>query len=478
MNKNLTTAALKPIRVATVALLLLPLGGFAADVCFFEHYNYQGASYCSPAASGEVGAVVVDRVSSVRVPAGARITLYQHPGFSGTSLRLDADTPNLTDRGFNNLTSSFKVAAVVTPPAAGAVCFYEDYDYRGQSECTDAADGDIRVVIDRVSSVKVPAGVRVSLYEHAGSAGRRLVLSGDTPNLSASGFNNLTSSYQREATGPATATRVVFIGNSFTHGNANPVLHYNAVNVSDLNGTGYGGMPGIFKQLTVEAGLSYQVAIEAVSSQTLKYHYTNKQAALGGQRWDVVVMHDQSNLDPQSPGNPANLITYAGRLEKFFHAEAGTNANAKANVWLLATWPRPDEIYSRDGHWYGKTLEQAAAVLSDGYQAAATRNSGMAGVIPVGDAFVRAVALGVADRNPYDGIDGDKLNVWLGDNHHASAAGSYLEALLAFGRITGRDPRSLGGASAAARAMNLTAAQTVALQDVAFRQLAATVPAP
>jgi hypothetical protein len=374
--------------LASAVISVLPLAAAAADVCFYEHYNYQGLSHCTSATNGDVSATVNDRISSVRVPAGARITLYQHPGFAGKTLQLDANTPNLNNLGFNNLTSSYRVVSVSPPTASD--------------------------------------------------------------------------------------TQIVFVGNSFTHGNIEPTLHYNASNVSDLNGTGYGGVPGIFKQLTVEAGLNYQVAIEAVSGQTLKYHDGNKRPVLGGKRWDVVVMHDYSTLDPAAPGNPTNLIAYSAKLENFFHAEAGTNANPQAKVWLMATWPRPDLIYPNGSLWQGKTLEQIATLLGDGYKAAATQDTAIAGVIPVGDAFVRAVTQGVADRNPYDGIDGDKLNLWAGDSYHASAAGSYLEALVVFGRITGSDPRSLGGNSAAARAMNLTAAQATALQDVAYRQLAAS----
>eukprot|EP01031_Cornospumella_fuschlensis_P007068 gene7068-8773_t len=43
--------------------------------------------------------------------------------------------------------------------------------------------------------------------------------------------------------------RILFVGNSFLHGHAPPVLHYNAARVADLNGSGYGGVPGVFKQL-------------------------------------------------------------------------------------------------------------------------------------------------------------------------------------------------------------------------------------
>jgi hypothetical protein len=66
---------------------------------------------------------------------------------------------------------------------------------------------------------------------------------------------------------------VLFVGNSYTFGRVDPVMSYNAANVTDLtaperggtfaNTTGsnafephpWGGVPGIFKQLTVQVGL-------------------------------------------------------------------------------------------------------------------------------------------------------------------------------------------------------------------------------
>ena len=48
-----------------------------------------------------------DAISSVKVPAGWRVTLYQHAGFNGTSKVLTADTPALPD--FNDQTSSIVV---------------------------------------------------------------------------------------------------------------------------------------------------------------------------------------------------------------------------------------------------------------------------------------------------------------------------------------------------------------------------------
>jgi hypothetical protein len=48
-----------------------------------------------------------------------------------------------------------------------------------------------------------------------------------------------------------------------------------------------------------------------------------------------------------------------------------------------------------------------------------------------------------------------------------------LEALMVFGSVTGRDPRSLGEAECAAYELGLSAAQTGALERVAFEQLTA-----
>jgi hypothetical protein len=69
-----------------------------------------------------------------------------------------------------------------------------------------------------------------------------------------------------------------------------------------------------------------------------------------------------------------------------------------------------------------------------GYRLAAQKTSGIAGVVPVGLAWNRAMDSGLADTNPYDGISAGKIDLWATDNYHASTYGYYLEALLVFGR--------------------------------------------
>jgi hypothetical protein len=98
-------------------------------------------------------------------------------------------------------------------------------------------------------------------------------------------------------------------------------------------------------------------------------------------------------------------------------------------------------------------------------------------VIPVGEAWTRAMQTGVADPNPYDGIEAGKLNLWTHDAYHASTHGYYLEALVIFGSVTGRDPRSLGDSECSGFELGLSRTEVRALQQVAFDQLGSAVTA-
>jgi hypothetical protein len=86
-------------------------GGTTATgpVCFFADVNYGGASFCASADSSWIGTAWNDRVSSVKVQAGYQVTLYNDVNFGGASLALSGDEPNLVNRGFNDLASSYKV---------------------------------------------------------------------------------------------------------------------------------------------------------------------------------------------------------------------------------------------------------------------------------------------------------------------------------------------------------------------------------
>ena len=266
--------------------------------------------------------------------------------------------------------------------------------------------------------------------------------------------------------GGAAAPRVLFIGNSFTFGAGSPVRFYRADTVTDLNGEGNGGMPALFRSFTTQAGLDYDVALETHPGSGLEYHLETRRTELGGRAWDTVVMHGQSTLDFAKPGDPAKLVETSAKMAAFLRER-----NPKVAIYLMATWSRADQTYPATGAWAGRPIEAMARDVRAAYDLAAAR-IGAKGILPVGEAWTRAMQTGVADPNPYDGIDAGKLDLWTYDHYHASTAGYYLEALVVFGTLTGRDPRSLGELECSAYELGLSRDNAKALQQVAFDQLA------
>lgn len=410
---------------------------------------------------------------------------------------------------------------------------------------------------------------------------------------------------------------ILFVGNSYTFGRLDPVLTYNAANVRDLTrpqgplhggtdpslpfvsgapfsnltgtnsypvGTilpptatlpareansysphfntpgsslgGWGGVPGIFKQMTVQAGLNYEVSLSTRNAASLRGHFLNTansnwdlRSNIGSAKWSKVVLQDQSDeaLAPRTVdgvplgSNYPSVQAYVDRIEDWAHQGNGysyneqamftemfgsvaacqaagggnfctntnnrtiptnANANAAAQIYLQQTWARPnlinppgtatvdprtgDAIYSSTpAPSYFPSLEAMTDEMTTAMDkvaafAGADGSGGITGVVPVGQAFLRAVTEGKATRNMYApdaGSDG-LIDLWFNDGTHASVHGSYLSALTLFGSITGLDPASLGAAEKAAHDLGISRADAVALQRIASLTLGYTQPVP
>lgn len=405
--------------------------------------------------------------------------------------------------------------------------------------------------------------------------------------------------------------KVLFVGNSYTFGRLNPVLTYNAANVNDLtkpqgalhggidpalpfvsgapfsNLTGtnsypvetinpvtltefnsftphtqtvtWGGVPGIFKQMTVQAGLNYEVSLSTRNAASLRGHFLNTansnwdlRGNIDNERWNKVVLQDQSDeaLAPRTVNGVAlgsnypSVQAYVDRIEDWVHQGTGysyteqamftaihgsvaacqaagggtfcsnttnrvipanANFNAEAQIYLQQTWARPnlinppgtatpnprtgDAIYSSTPapsffpSLEAMTDEMTAAMINVAAFAGADGSGGITGIVPSGQAFMRAVASGVATRDMYgpDAATDGLIDLWFNDGTHASVHGSYLSALTLFGSLTGLDPASLGVANFGAEygILGITAADALLLQRVASEQwAAAAIPEP
>ena len=268
------------------------------------------------------------------------------------------------------------------------------------------------------------------------------------------------------------AQTILFVGNSFTQAAHSAAMHYHPETVHDLNppdarGQTIGGVPALFKALTREAGLDYDVSLETVGGKGFDYHLAQKRALID-KSWDIVVGHGYSTLDAAHPGDPALLVSSTRQLDELLLAK-----NPRVKFYLLATWSRADMTYPDGAPWHGKPIQQMGKDVAAAYELAAKGAPSIAGIIPMGLAWNNAIDTGIADDNPYDDVGASKMNLWAYDNYHASLYGYYLEALLDFGKVTGRDPQSLAAIDRVAEDLGISPTQAHALQKVAHDALAA-----
>ncbi|WP_242588654.1 cell division protein FtsK [Corallococcus macrosporus] len=268
------------------------------------------------------------------------------------------------------------------------------------------------------------------------------------------------------ATAAITSGNILFVGNSFTHGNEEPAYSYNKAAVTDTNGSGQGGIPGIFKKLTTQAGFAFNVSLETASGQSLRWHHTNKAAIIGQATWNAVVLQEQSTtpLPTARGGSPTSFTDAARDLRTLVRA-----ANPSANLFLYETWSSPASAGTQ-GYPSGTAGLQAMQIdLRDAYFKA-FRDLGFTGVARVGDGFMRAVDQNLADPNPADGISPGMFNLWSAqDSRHSSKYGSYLSAAVLFAKVTQADPRTLAtGAGSAAADLGISAADAANLHRVAY----------
>lgn len=261
--------------------------------------------------------------------------------------------------------------------------------------------------------------------------------------------------------------KVLFIGNSFTFGYGSASIVYRADSITDLNGNGWGGIPALFKSFADQSNIDFSVYMEASGGAALDFHLEHKLDVIGSESWDHVVMHGFSTLDPDKPGNPAMLIDTASKMANFLH-----KLNPNVKIFLTSTWSRADLVYQTGKHWSNMPIGKMATDVREGNNKALAASSYIIGVNPVGEAWTHAMKMGIADENPYNGIDYGKVSLWAWDHYHSNAYGDYLHALVVFGNLTGTDPRTLGEYECSASEIGISPKLAKQLQQAAFEQLA------
>jgi hypothetical protein len=196
------------------------------------------------------------------------------------------------------------------------------------------------------------------------------------------------------------ATRVLFIGNSYTY---------------------FSNLPEIFTRLA-EAGHQgeVQATMVAPGGWRLKDHW-EKGAARGLLRpgkWDYVVLQEQSTLGVNYYVEGKTRVAGDEIFRPYADKWAAEIRGAGATAVFYLTWAR-------------KATPEDQAALNHAYMRAA--REGRALVAPVGIAWAQ-----VREREP-------SLELFSGDGSHPSPAGSYLAACTLYATLFHRSPKGLPG---------------------------------
>jgi hypothetical protein len=349
----------------------------------------------------------------------------------------------------------------------------------------------------------------------------------------------------------AAPIEILFVGNSYTHGRYDPALNYNAGAASNPSGnvvhdllcpgTGttctsgvenvapvvpttsntpggsltnqlnylnsnpsaqytevgaFGGVAGIFLQLTKEAGLNYNVSLMAVSSATLTGYSNNTGNEAGdlplieNSKYSQVVLQDQSfqplptsiTVNGQSVatrGSPTSFNSGITKLVNDIDAADVAGHTPLAAITLYETPPiaaygytssNPNApifgsstVASQGGNKayapYVGDANPIAAMSSDLHNAylnaASTYNAtnptkSHIGVALAGDSWVTAINQGIGEQDPFlTNEPAGEVDLWDSDpllacctvpiGYHPSSYGDYLDALSLFDQITGLD---------------------------------------
>jgi hypothetical protein len=82
-----------------------------ARVCFYEHANYEGSSFCAMEgqANARLGQTWNDKVSSIRIEGSAQVTVCEHWDYQGRCQVFRNDLPYVGNNN-NDLISSYRVS--------------------------------------------------------------------------------------------------------------------------------------------------------------------------------------------------------------------------------------------------------------------------------------------------------------------------------------------------------------------------------
>jgi PKD repeat protein len=207
-----------------------------------------------------------------------------------------------------------------------------------------------------------------------------------------------------ELKGQKDTVKILFLGNSFT-----------AVN----------SLPNIFEQLATAAGKIIVVADVSPGGFTLNNHTTNPSSIsqIASQKWDFVVLQEQSQIPSIIPNRETLMFPYAILLDSIIH-----QSSICTQTTFFMTW----------GH---KNGDLGLPVGSDTYESMQQRLR--SGYLIIADSIDALVApVGWAWR--YVRQNYPSIELYSSDNYHPATTGTYLAACVFYASLFEQSPLGNG----------------------------------
>ncbi len=200
-------------------------------ITLYKDSNYTGTSQTLTVGRYDYTLLTIgnDQLSSMQVPSGCKVTLYQNGAFSGATQTLTKDWAGSASDPWNDITSGVEVmestTITSTTPincAGSGVTIYNSSLYGGKHKSFSNGKYDVTQLglgDNAISSVKVATGCRVILYQNSGFSGATKVLTGNWDGSSTDPWNDQTSSIEVRNYATETVTSAELLkDNSFEQG--------------------------------------------------------------------------------------------------------------------------------------------------------------------------------------------------------------------------------------------------------------------
>jgi hypothetical protein len=164
-------------------------GTGAANVELYQHCNFTGwqANFNSlgnvSTAQLQAAGGVDNDASSIRIAPGFSVTLFSGDAQTGSSVSVTGDNSCFVGLNFNDILSSLRIETI-------GVVFFQDVNYGGaRSQPLAPGDYNLSQLVARgmpndwASSVRIPSGRTVTVFQHDNFAGTSWTLTSDTPNF-------------------------------------------------------------------------------------------------------------------------------------------------------------------------------------------------------------------------------------------------------------------------------------------------------